>query len=129
MSTSSGTRGDTMVLTAATEAETIRAAVAAGALSYWSSRSPAELAAGWPDTRATARSVRSNLSAQDVDAALDALRPRSPRRNPDRRLPTKKLVLQALRASDGPMSSAEVARDRRFPGDGATVSGDAGGRR
>jgi response regulator of citrate/malate metabolism len=46
-----------------------------------------------------------------VDAALDALRPRIATQQSSTAAPspTKQLVLQALRASDKPMSSAEVS--------------------
>ena len=71
-------RCDSFILSAATEAETIRAAVAAGALSYLVKPFvPADLAArlaGYARYRTILSG--SNLSAQDVDAALDALRPR-----------------------------------------------------
>jgi response regulator of citrate/malate metabolism len=78
-------RGDSMILTAATEPVTIRAAMAAGALSY--------------------------LVAGDVDAALDALRPRIAATAPPTIAgsSTKKLVLEALRKSEQPMSAAEVS--------------------
>jgi response regulator of citrate/malate metabolism len=105
--------GDTMVLTAATEAETIRASVAAGAVSYLVKPfATAELAArlsGYARYRKILAST--NLSAADVDAALDALRPRVvPAQSPTAvASPTKKLVLQALQSSPTPMSAAEVA--------------------
>lgn len=105
--------GDSMILTAATEAHTIRAAMAAGALSYLVKPfAPAELAArlaGYARYRKILSG--SNLTAADVDAALDALRPKishqqSPTAVPS---PTKGLVLEALHRSTAPMSSAEVA--------------------
>ena len=54
-----------------------------------------------------------NLGPAEVDAALDALRPRiatqqSPVVAPS---PTKDLVLQALAGAGGPMSAAEVAAE------------------
>jgi response regulator of citrate/malate metabolism len=52
-----------------------------------------------------------NLGGNEVDAALDALRPRiAPPQSPTAvASPTKQLVLQALRASGQPMSSAELS--------------------
>ncbi|WP_310766912.1 response regulator [Mycobacterium sp. Z3061] len=106
-------RGDSMVLTAATEADTVRAAMAAGAVSYlvkpFATTELAARLAGY----ARYRKILSgpNLSAADVDSALDALRPKvvavqSPTTVAS---PTKKLVLQALHGSEAPMSAAEVA--------------------
>lgn len=106
-------QGDSMVLTAATEPATIRAAMAAGALSY--------LVKPFPTTELAARLAgyaryrkilaRANLSAGDVDAALDALRPRVAAAAPPTiaASSTKQLVLDALRTSDRPMSAAEVS--------------------
>lgn len=106
-------RCDSMVLTAATEAATIREAMAAGALSYLVKPfAPAELAArlgGYGRYRKILAGP--NLGANDVDAALDALRPKvASQQSPNAPAsPTKQLVLQALRASGSPMSSAEVS--------------------
>ncbi|OBJ55368.1 response regulator [Mycobacterium asiaticum] len=106
-------RGDSMVLTAATEAETIRAALAAGALSYlvkpFATTELAARLAGYARYRKILSSP--NLSAADVDSALDALRPKvlPPQSSTPVASPTKKLVLQALQASPAPMSAAEVA--------------------
>ncbi|AYE96174.1 response regulator [Mycobacterium paragordonae] len=104
---------DSMVLTAATEADTIRAAMAAGAVSYlvkpFATTELAARLAGY----ARYRKILSgpNLSAADVDSALDALRPRvAPVQSPTTvASPTKKLVLQALQGAEAPMSAAEVA--------------------
>jgi len=105
--------GDSMILSAATEAATIRAAMSAGALSY--------LVKPFPTTELAARLAgyaryrkilaRANLSAGDVDAALDALRPRIAAAAPPTiaASSTKQLVLDALRTSDQPMSAAEVS--------------------
>ncbi|OSC38955.1 response regulator [Mycobacterium decipiens] len=106
-------RGDSMVLTAATEADTIRAAMAAGAVSYlvkpFATTELAARLAGYARYRKILASP--NLSAADVDAALDALRPRAaPAQSATTTVsPTKQLVLQALRASEAPMSAAEVS--------------------
>lgn len=103
--------GDAMVLQRTTEAETVRAAMAAGALSYLVKPfAPTDLAAsGYARYRRilTGR----NLSQEEIDAALDALRPRVA---PQQSLsvawsPTKDLVLEALATADAPMSAAEVA--------------------
>ena len=104
---------DCMVLSAATEAETIRAAIAAGALNYLVKPfEPAELAARLAGYARYRRILSApNLSGKDVDSALDALRPKVAVSTPSvtATSPTKQLVLQALRSSEGPMSSAEVA--------------------
>ncbi|MFV8315313.1 response regulator [Mycobacterium sp. 23] len=106
-------RGDSMVLTAATEADTVRAAMAAGAVSYLVKPFATTELAARLSGYARYRKILSgpNLSAADVDSALDALRPKvvavqSPTTVAS---PTKKLVLQALHASEAPMSAAEVA--------------------
>jgi response regulator of citrate/malate metabolism len=105
--------GDSMVLTAATEAVTIRAAMAAGALSYlvkpFASTELAARLAGYVRYRKIL--ARANLSASDVDAALDALRPRiaAPAPPTIAASSTKQLVLEALRGSAQPMSAAEVS--------------------
>ena len=71
-------RCDSMVLSAATDAPTIRAAVAAGALSYLVKPfAPTDLAAklsGYARYRKILAGT--NLGGYDVEAALDALRPR-----------------------------------------------------
>lgn len=106
-------RTDAMVLTAATEADTVRAAMAAGAVSYLVKPfATTELAArlsGYSRYRKILSSP--NLSAADVDSALDALRPRVvPVQSPTAvASPTKKLVLQALHSAESPMSAAEVS--------------------
>lgn len=106
-------RGDSMVLTAATEEATIRAAMAAGALSYLVKPfPPTELAArlsGYARYRKILN--RRDLEAADVTAALDALRPnvaahKAATAPPS---PTKELVLQALQESSTAMSATEVA--------------------
>ena len=81
-------RCDSMVLSAATDAPTIRAAVAAGALSYLVKPfAPADLAAqlsGYARYRKILSGT--NLGGKEVDAALDALRPRiAPAAVPHRR--------------------------------------------
>ena len=105
-------RCDTMVLTAATEAETIRSAVSAGALSYlvkpFTRADLAARLAGYARYRRILE--RPSLGAHDVEAALEALRPRAAGSQAAAvTSPTKKLVLQALQASATPMSSGEVS--------------------
>jgi len=105
--------GDSMVLTAATEAATIRAAMSAGAVSYlvkpFATTELAARLAGYARYRKILASP--NLSASDVDAALDALRPRiaPPQPATIAASSTKQLVLQALRTSEKAMSAAEVS--------------------
>lgn len=104
---------DAFVLSAATDAPTIRAAMAAGALSYLVKPfAPTDLAAklsGYARYRKILSA--SNLSGKEVDAALDALRPRiaAPSAPSAVASPTKQLVLEALRASGQPMSSMELS--------------------
>src|ERR1700757_2977730 len=99
-------RCDSMVWTAATEAVTIRAAMSAGALNYlvkpFASTELAARLAGYARYRKILEGR--DLSAGDVDAALDALRPRvaPPQQATIAASSTKQLVLQALRASPKP---------------------------
>src|SRR5262245_40781405 len=108
-------RCDTMVLSAATDAPTIRAAIAAGALSYLVKPfAPTDLVArlsGYARYRKILSGT--NLGGNEVAAALDALCPRvAPAPSPTAvASPTKQLVLQALRASGQPMSSAELSAE------------------
>lgn len=108
-------RCDSMVLSAANDATSIRAAMAAGALSYLIKPfAPADLAArlsGYARYRKIL--AGSHLGAEQVDAALDALRPHiAPAQSTTAvASPTKQLVIQALRASGQPMSSAELAAE------------------
>lgn len=106
-------RGDSMVLTAATEAATVRAALAAGALGYlvkpFATPELAARLAGYARYRKIL--TNANLTSGDIDAALDALRPRvaPPAPATIAASSTKQLVLQALRASETPQSAAEVS--------------------
>ena len=106
-------RCDAIVLTAATEAETIRSALSAGALSYlvkpFTHPDLAARLAGYARYRRILAGP--NLGAHEVDAALDSLRPRAVVLQPATAVgsPTKELVLQALRTSEKPMSSGEVS--------------------
>lgn len=104
---------DAFVLSAATDAPTIRAAMAAGALSYLVKPfAPTDLASklsGYARYRKILSA--SNLSGKEVDAALDALRPRIAAQPAPSAVasPTKQLVLEALRAAGQPMSSMELS--------------------
>jgi response regulator of citrate/malate metabolism len=106
-------RCDSIVLSADTEAATIRAAIAAGALNYLIKPfAPTDLAArlaGYARYRQILSS--GSLGPAEVDAALDSLRPRlsTPRAPAVASSPTKQLVLQALQDASGPMSASEVA--------------------
>jgi response regulator of citrate/malate metabolism len=106
-------RCDSIVLSADTEAATIRAAIAAGALNYLIKPfAPTDLAArlaGYARYRQILSS--GSLGPAEVDAALDSLRPRlsTPRAPAVASSPTKQLVLQALQDANAPMSASEVA--------------------
>ena len=106
-------RGDAIMLTAAIESHTVREAIAAGALGFLVKPfAPTELAArlaGYGRYRKILSPP--TVSADAVDAALDALRPKiaSLQQASAPSSPTKALVLQALQASGQPMSAAEVA--------------------
>ncbi|HTX97523.1 MAG TPA: response regulator [Mycobacterium sp.] len=106
-------RGDSMVLTAATEAATIRAAMSAGAVGYlvkpFATTELAARLAGYARYRKILASP--NLTASDVDAAMDALRPKiaPPPAATIAASSTKQLVLQALRTAQKAMSAAEVS--------------------
>jgi len=104
---------DSIVLSADTESATVRAAIAAGALSYLIKPfAPTELAARLAGY-ARYRKILSagNLGPAEVDAALDALRPRLTAQQAPAVAgsPTKQLVLQALQEATAPMSATEVA--------------------
>jgi response regulator of citrate/malate metabolism len=105
--------GDAMMLTAAAESHTVRAAIAAGALGILVKPfQPTELAArlaGYARYRKILATP--TVSAAAIDAALDALRPKlapSPQ-SVAPPSPTKNLVLQALAGAEHPLSAAEVA--------------------
>ncbi|MGV9545757.1 response regulator transcription factor [Nocardia beijingensis] len=105
-------RCDAMVLTASTESESVRAAVAAGAVSY--------LVKPFPHTELAARLAayaryRRILAVPQADnarvaAALHALRP-SVTASPSATVasPTKDAVLQAILDAGAPLSAGEVA--------------------
>ncbi|MFF2557182.1 response regulator [Nocardia sp. NPDC058058] len=105
-------RFDAMMLTAATESETVRGALAAGALGYLVK--PFEHAALAARLAGYARYRRilsaPEIGAAEVDAALLALRPNAvPSGAAAVASPTKDLVLQAVQRATAPMSAAQVS--------------------
>ncbi|MFI6869628.1 response regulator [Nocardia sp. NPDC050406] len=105
-------RFDAMMLTAATEADTVRAALTAGALGYlvkpFDHTALATRLAGYARYRRILSAAE--VTARDVDAALEALRPTGhPVPAAAASSTTKDLVLQAVRTAATPMSAAEVA--------------------
>ncbi|UFS99428.1 response regulator [Nocardia huaxiensis] len=110
-------RFDAMMLTAATESDTVRAALSAGALGYlvkpFDHAALAARLAGYARYRRILADPE--VSAVDVDAALAALRPAASATGPSAQSappvqsPTKDLVLQAVRGSIDPMSAAQVS--------------------
>ncbi|MBY8861657.1 response regulator [Nocardia sp. CA2R105] len=108
---------DAMMLTAATESETVRAALSAGALAYlvkpFDHAALASRLAGY----ARYRKLLSVpvVTPRDIDAALEALRPAGPSgANSSGSAavsgsPTKDLVLRAVRDSPEALSAAEVS--------------------
>ncbi|GAB0106700.1 response regulator [Nocardia sp. JMUB6875] len=110
-------RFDAMMLTAATESETVRAALAAGALGYlvkpFDHAVLAARLAGYARYRRILAAPE--VTAGDVDAALAALRPAVVASGTAAAgavaaaSPTKDLVLQAVQAADAPMSAAQVS--------------------
>ncbi len=124
-------QGDSMVLTAATEAMTIRAAMAAGALSYlvkpFATTELAARLAGYARYRKIL--ARANLSAGDVDAALDALRPRiaTPAPPTDRGILHQKACPGSFaKVGAGDVGGGGLCGDRDIKGNGPTVSGRIG---
>ncbi|WP_067545691.1 response regulator transcription factor [Nocardia crassostreae] len=110
-------RFDAMMLTAATESETVRAAVSAGALGYLVKPFDHAVLAARLAAYARYRRILSapEVCAAEVESALAALRPAaapvgaSAPANPAALSPTKDLVLQAVRSSAAPMSAAQVS--------------------
>ncbi|MGW0327000.1 response regulator [Nocardia sp. NPDC003183] len=103
---------DAMMLTAATESATVRAASAAGALAYLVKPFDHTVLAARLAGYARYRRILAvpEVSAREVDAALDALRPTPA--TPDRgsaASPTRELVLRAVHGATAPMSAGEVA--------------------
>ncbi|WP_433591009.1 response regulator [Nocardia sp. CA-145437] len=107
---------DAMMLTAATESATVRAALSAGALGYlvkpFDHAVLATRLAGYARYRRLLSAPE--VAAADVDAALAALRPAASPTSVSTGAaaaasPTKDLVLQAVRDADVAMSAAQVA--------------------
>ncbi|MFE3756663.1 response regulator [Nocardia tengchongensis] len=108
---------DAMMLTAATESETVRAALSAGALGYlvkpFDHAVLAARLAGYARYRRLLAGPE--VTAADVDAALAALRPAAAAASVSAAgvaaaaSPTKDLVLQAVRSADSALSAAQVA--------------------
>ncbi|MEC3920028.1 response regulator [Nocardia sp. CDC160] len=106
---------DAMMLTAATESGTIRAALTAGALGYlvkpFDHAALAARLAGYARYRRILSAPE--VTAADVDLALAALRPQAAATAGGVTLApashTKDLVLEAVRAADVPMSAAQVS--------------------
>ncbi|MEC3958491.1 response regulator [Nocardia sp. CDC153] len=106
---------DAMMLTAATESGTIRAALAAGALGYlvkpFDHAALAARLAGYARYRRILSAPE--VTAADVDLALAALRPLAASTpggvTPAPASHTKDLVLEAVRAAHAPMSAAQVS--------------------
>ncbi|MER7453143.1 response regulator [Nocardia beijingensis] len=105
-------RCDAMVLTASTESESVRAAVAAGALSYLIKPFPHTELAARLAAYARYRRILAMPQADNarVTAALHALRP-SVTASPAATVasPTKDAVLQAILDAGAPLSAGEVA--------------------
>ncbi|WP_280368170.1 response regulator [Nocardia wallacei] len=103
---------DAMVLTAATEADTVRSALTAGALGYlvkpFDHAALAARLAGYARYRRLLSAPV--VTARDIDAAVEALRSAGPA-GPQTATasPTKELVLQVIRESDAALSAAEVS--------------------
>ena len=122
---------DSMVLTAATEAPTIRAAMAAGALSYLVKPFPTTELAARLSGYARYRKILAtpNLSAADVDAALEALRPRiAPAQSArGRDLPHQTACAAGVaRIGHADVGGRGVRGHRDIEGNRPTVSGGAG---
>ncbi len=123
-------QGDSMVLTAATEPVTIRAAMAAGALSYlvkpFATTELAARLAGYARYRKIL--ARANLSAGDVDAALDALRPRIATPAPPTIAgpPPKSLYWKLCEIGAADVGGGGLCGDRDIEGDRPEVSGSTG---
>ncbi|WP_280268191.1 response regulator [Nocardia wallacei] len=105
---------DAMMLTAATEADTVRAAMSAGALGYlvkpFDHAALAARLAGYARYRRLLAAPV--VTARDIDAAVEALRPVGPGGSAAAPAsPTKDLVLRAVRQSPTPMSAAEVSAE------------------
>ncbi|WP_394849355.1 response regulator [Pendulispora brunnea] len=107
---------DAILLTAASDAESVRAAFAAGALNYvikpFTAEQLHERLTAYAQYRAHLAVPTKTLSQEDIDRAFRLLHegdrpPAAKGQSPV----TAKLVGDALRAADGPRSAAELATD------------------
>lgn len=105
---------DTIMLTAASDATSVRAALAAGALNYlvkpFTAEQLGERLAAYARYRRYLSSLGRSVTQEEIDRALRLLhegnRPPAPK---GQSAVTAKLVADALRASAGPCSAAEIA--------------------
>lgn len=107
-------RVDTIMLTAASDAATVRAAFAAGALNYLVKPfTAADLAArltAYARYRGLLATKDKNLDQDEIDRALRALHDGDKPSVPKGQSPvTARLVTDALRSADGSRSAAEIA--------------------
>ncbi|WP_280426231.1 response regulator [Nocardia carnea] len=105
-------RCDTMVLTADSDGETVRSALAAGALGYFVKPFPPAALSSRLTGYARYRRLLADPQVDHarVEAALTALRPApAPGAPAPVTSPTKDLVLEAITGSHRPMSAGEVA--------------------
>jgi two-component system CitB family response regulator len=106
-------RTDTIILSAATDARSIRAAVRAGALNYlikpFSTRQLAERLTSYARYRGLFREDK-GLSQDDVDRAFRTLHEQDRVSTPKgQSTATSRLVSDQLKAAAGPLSAAEIA--------------------
>ncbi|GAA4542645.1 response regulator [Amycolatopsis samaneae] len=106
-------RTDTIVLSAATDTASVRAAIRAGALNYlikpFTTRQLADRLAGYARYRGLVDGDRA-LGQDDVDRAFRVLHEQDRTAAPKgQSTATSRLVSDLLRQADGPLSAAEVA--------------------
>ncbi|WP_206492198.1 response regulator [Rhodococcus sp. KRD162] len=103
---------EAMVLSAAADQPTVRAAMIAGAWTYLVKPFPrsalVDRLTGYVAYRA-ALDRSEELGQADIDSGLDALRPRPSAPTPTSQSVTRDLVLDAVRGTSEPMSAGEVA--------------------
>ncbi|QIS11818.1 response regulator [Nocardia arthritidis] len=103
---------ESMVLTAATESATVRAAIAAGALAFLVKPFPHTMLAARLAGYARYRRILATPQVDNgrVESALQALRPAAlPTTGNSATSPTKDLVLHTIMDSEAPLSAGEVA--------------------
>jgi two-component system CitB family response regulator len=106
---------DAIVLSAASDAESVHTALRRGALNYlikpFTAQQLADRLAGYARFRAQLAEGRS-LGQKDVDRAVRALHESDRSTTPKGQASvTSKLISEALRSADGPRSAAEIAAD------------------